>query len=55
MPITAITVISTARRLDLPKREERRSAIEVRRWLWLMRTSRRRTNHQPTKTSVGPR
>ena len=55
MPITAITVTSTASRLDLPKRDESRSATEVMRWLWLMRTSRRSTNHQPTKTSVGPR
>jgi hypothetical protein len=55
MPMTAITVISTARRLDLPKRDDSRSAIEVMRWLWLIRTSRLSMNHQPMKTSVGPR
>ena len=52
MPMTAIMVMSTARRLDLPKRDDNRSAIEVMRWLWLMRTSRRRMNHQPIKTAM---
>ena len=55
MPITAITVTSTASRFDLPNRDDNRSATEVSRWLWLIRTSLRSTNHQPTKTSVGPR
>jgi hypothetical protein len=55
MAMTARMVTSTASRFDLPKRDEIRSAIEVMRWSWLMRTSRRRMNHQPTNTSVGPR
>ncbi len=54
METTAISVTSTASRLDLPKREDRKSAMEVMCWLWAMRMSLRSRNHQPTKTSVGP-
>ena len=52
---TARTVTITPSCVDLPKRLEIRSAIDVIRCARPIRTSRRRTHHQPIITIVGPR
>jgi hypothetical protein len=52
---TAISVATTPRLFDLPKRDEIRSAMEVTRCCRPILTSLRRSHHQPMKTSVGPR
>ncbi len=55
MPTTHNTVTMTPSAVDLPKRDEIRSAIEVIRCARPIRTSLRSSPHQPSITRVGPR
>ena len=55
MPTTTITVTNPPKSADLPNREDTRSAIEVIRSARAIRTNRRKINHHPMSTTVGPR